>query len=1184
MMDAQLLRLPWELILNVMTCYIPANPTTLITASDRATQLLLSFSLVNHATHDFAVRRMQQHCIVLDSDDRLRRFLLCLEVSRESGLKLPSVFNNLHTMYLAPFGAIMDNLPTAAWIRDVFGYASGTLKRLIVDMPFDSLPPWNDHLNVGPVLLEGFERLANLEEFVCTRDAGRLSVQDEDNIPKSILYKWPKLRRLGLNRPSCDRDFWGSMADIPHLEHIILTGAIGSIRSGFDFREVYLQRAKVDSAVTIVLADVRKHTTVPVKDQSDTAGDEDRIQLMALKIQVPKRKNFLDSNSEWLMGTALAGELWDVKGQRILEPPQLVLPHPQISKKENSASLLLLLEYYTSYFSLYYGFIENAVMTWMLGLSDTFPAMPPAVPRDAPRILGVGSLVAGPRKTRSESWPILSAHYIMYEIKKPYTISDDQNTELIDPALSCGWKKPFLAGCQIVQTAVRHLSLTESQCGKKTPAPEAPTVKLAWQKESTPPQVQASMKSPSAEQTSCELFTLGFLFSGYPTGGRNMPEKPLTVATYAAGASLAAITLVYVFAPTYFIDSESNSARKKGVVGLNNPANDCFINSVLQALAGLTDLRVYLIRETHRRHIDEPWVYQEPVSDPSRKDAPRWKIEGLQTGIVTQGLKAILDALNERPIYKKTITATGFVKVLEVAFKQRISRQQQDAQEFLQVVAERLCDEYHAGKRARQHAREKGVSGPPADGAAPIDTTAVGERLANLDPNKVAGESDGSQEALAHIPTIQTEPEEVAEVDEEDGFPMEGKYESQVECQTCHFKPRPTESTFCTLTLNVPQASSTSLNACLDGLFKTEYIDDFKCEKCRLVHAKEVLESELAKSTSEEFKAATIGNLRKLQYAIDTDPEQAPDVVLPDVRYAPKRKIARHTRVTSFPKVLAIHLSRSIYDASMSTKNSAKVSFPERLPMGGLRGQKKYKLLATVTHKGNHHSGHYESFRRQNVAVPFSTPHPFQQSHAFAKSAQPSPISSPAAVTPQVRALQRPEDGSSLISTPDLLSPDSASGSPNPSLVDLPQTSQDNIPRSSPSTNRRASSRMGPTSAPKERDSDTVSLKSVAASAKSTLSKISQSARNSRPCSPAGKRSSNGTVNLPTGMPVAPATSGAGDSAAKPRKKKQPERWWRISDEKVKEAKTSEVLGMQREVYLLFYELEERAEPISTES
>ncbi|KAK9421574.1 hypothetical protein SUNI508_05504 [Seiridium unicorne] len=67
--------------------------------------------------------------------------------------------------------------------------------------------------------------------------------------------------------------------------------------------------------------------------------------------------------------------------------------------------------------------------------------MPPRFRKTPPRTLGVGSLVAGPRKARSEFWSILSAQYIMYEIKKPDTISDDQNTELIDPALSCRWKK-----------------------------------------------------------------------------------------------------------------------------------------------------------------------------------------------------------------------------------------------------------------------------------------------------------------------------------------------------------------------------------------------------------------------------------------------------------------------------------------------------------------------------------------------------------------------------------------------------------------------------------------------------------------------------------------------------------------------------------------------------------------------
>lgn len=104
-------------------------------------------------------------------------------------------------------------------------------------------------------------------------------------------------------------------------------------------------------------------------------------------------------------------------------------------------------------------------------------------------------------------------------------------------------------------------------------------------------------------------------------------DKQLTLA-YAAGASLAAVTLVYVFGPTWFIDSSNSSSRqrKTGVVGLVNTANDCFvccppfstslpkriycwryrfanvgenqINSILQALAGLGELRAYLVKRT----------------------------------------------------------------------------------------------------------------------------------------------------------------------------------------------------------------------------------------------------------------------------------------------------------------------------------------------------------------------------------------------------------------------------------------------------------------------------------------------------------------------------------------------------------------------------------------------------------
>lgn len=117
---------------------------------------------------------------------------------------------------------------------------------------------------------------------------------------------------------------------------------------------------------------------------------------------------------------------------------------------------------------------------------------------------------------------------------------------------------------------------------------------------------------------------------------------------------------------------------------------------------------------------------------------------------------------------------------------------------------------------------------------------------------------------------------------------------------------------------------------------------------------------------------------------IDIDTIQLP----PNVEWKlVKVPAIKHTTVSKAPRVMAIHLVRSIYERGYGAgRNGCEVNFEEelRIPVGGeaveLRKEEeaisdddedggeyneRYRLMSVVTHKGGHDNGHYICYRRR---------------------------------------------------------------------------------------------------------------------------------------------------------------------------------------------------------------------------
>ncbi|KAF5023341.1 hypothetical protein F66182_4649 [Fusarium sp. NRRL 66182] len=313
--------LPPELLYHVIESVLPSNPHALIPPSHISTKTLLSLSRVSRDAYGVATRLLRERCLYIDSSRRLALLLLCVPRLIAS---LPPVLSlrNITSLYLAPFGDKLDDQPTASWVRELFCEVCGTLRRLVVDMPFQSLDPLDDHLNVRRTLREGFERLDMLEEFVCLGDYPALSLQDS---PTDVWGLWPDLKRLTIFSAPVDSHWlWWYIAAKPMLEHVVLARPLNveaaNIKDEY-FHKLPRDDVRLDREIKITLLDaafVWRGVKTWRWEEIDPKGRM-TVELYDVPTSFYGDEMPRELVTSWVRRGALDGSLWDWEGEVVNE-------------------------------------------------------------------------------------------------------------------------------------------------------------------------------------------------------------------------------------------------------------------------------------------------------------------------------------------------------------------------------------------------------------------------------------------------------------------------------------------------------------------------------------------------------------------------------------------------------------------------------------------------------------------------------------------------------------------------------------------------------------------------------------------------------------------------------------------------------------------------------------------------
>ncbi|CEI62214.1 unnamed protein product [Fusarium venenatum] len=301
------IHVPLEITLQILEADIPpGRPNRILDVSEPSMQQLLTWT---------------KHCIYFDSASRLRRFLQCLGAEEDgaSPSTLPKTMRlcDVSAVYLGLGMEEIQTVETNATIRDLLITLGGSVRRLIVDLPYRRIA--QEHTidpHIDTLFSRGLRALTNLEELTTLGGLPSLEFWRDGY---DIGQTWPKLRRVaGFKMNLAEEALWSNVARDRTIEHLVITMPYVLRRNRWNIKRAIggkewnnEQGGDSTNARPLKVVIAQHEYTAPMLDTQDENlyDPEGFIDLSRFEIPViAKRVDWLCK--DWLVRSAKDDTLW----------------------------------------------------------------------------------------------------------------------------------------------------------------------------------------------------------------------------------------------------------------------------------------------------------------------------------------------------------------------------------------------------------------------------------------------------------------------------------------------------------------------------------------------------------------------------------------------------------------------------------------------------------------------------------------------------------------------------------------------------------------------------------------------------------------------------------------------------------------------------------------------------------